>query len=603
MAGGKETPRQKMIGMMYLVLTALLALNVTKEILDAFIAIEKNITNSALIQKENGDRIFDDMEKASTDPKTDASQKQKVAVFLEVIKKIDIKAGKAIETIDAIKIKLLENLGENTEEGKVIDDKILVIKKYNNKEKGLLLPGKYDLSAIKVKDDFDVPMQLLIGSNVEEGMVKGDYAQEGQKLWDALNTFRREITNITATYDLDSMHYNLKLTAGQDINQWKDNDDLDLKITSLLSLKVASKEKKTDGVNEKDIEELRELYKLLSRKEMDDFEIEEGKVQSVHWLGRTFNHAPVVAVLASLSSLQMEILNARTKAIVLLKRKVDVSPFAFDEIKAIVSTSGLNFSPNEVFYTTISLAAYQSSGQLKVNQSSGGGSEVSNANGEVKLKMTAPGSGVKVISGTISAPNAQGVMTSRPYSTKIAVGGRATASLEIADADILYIGYDNKIVPSVSGCDNYSVSGGGAREVAKSKDGRRQWSIRPSSEGYITVVVNGTKGGKNALSFPKKYKCKQFPKPVTLEKTISKSRGGNITAKNSDGAVIAASFTITKIKLLDGFDNPILPGSFISKEKLLRLRVGKEVGVKCWVTNKLTGKTGIEIDGSLLITQ
>ena len=48
MAGGKETPRQKMIGMMYLVLTALLALNVTKEILDAFIAIEKNITNSAL---------------------------------------------------------------------------------------------------------------------------------------------------------------------------------------------------------------------------------------------------------------------------------------------------------------------------------------------------------------------------------------------------------------------------------------------------------------------------------------------------------------------------------------------------------------------------
>ena len=40
MAGGKETPRQKMIGMMYLVLTALLALNVSKQILDAFVAIE-----------------------------------------------------------------------------------------------------------------------------------------------------------------------------------------------------------------------------------------------------------------------------------------------------------------------------------------------------------------------------------------------------------------------------------------------------------------------------------------------------------------------------------------------------------------------------------
>jgi hypothetical protein len=36
MAGYKETPRQKMIAMMYLVLTALLALNVSKQILDAF---------------------------------------------------------------------------------------------------------------------------------------------------------------------------------------------------------------------------------------------------------------------------------------------------------------------------------------------------------------------------------------------------------------------------------------------------------------------------------------------------------------------------------------------------------------------------------------
>jgi hypothetical protein len=48
MAGGKETPRQKMVGMMYLVLTALLALNVSKSILDAFVAIEENTQKSAI---------------------------------------------------------------------------------------------------------------------------------------------------------------------------------------------------------------------------------------------------------------------------------------------------------------------------------------------------------------------------------------------------------------------------------------------------------------------------------------------------------------------------------------------------------------------------
>ena len=37
MGHGKETPRQKMIGLMYLFLTAMLALNVSKEVLNSFI--------------------------------------------------------------------------------------------------------------------------------------------------------------------------------------------------------------------------------------------------------------------------------------------------------------------------------------------------------------------------------------------------------------------------------------------------------------------------------------------------------------------------------------------------------------------------------------
>ena len=40
MSGGNVSPRQKMINMMYLVLTALLALNVSAEILKAFHLVE-----------------------------------------------------------------------------------------------------------------------------------------------------------------------------------------------------------------------------------------------------------------------------------------------------------------------------------------------------------------------------------------------------------------------------------------------------------------------------------------------------------------------------------------------------------------------------------
>jgi gliding motility-associated protein GldM len=70
MSGGKETPRQKMIGMMYLVLTALLALNVSKEILNAFVIIEEglNVTNTNFDGK-NG-MLYSKFDKAMADNKT-----------------------------------------------------------------------------------------------------------------------------------------------------------------------------------------------------------------------------------------------------------------------------------------------------------------------------------------------------------------------------------------------------------------------------------------------------------------------------------------------------------------------------------------------------
>lgn len=46
MAGGKQSPRQKMINLMYLVFIAMLALNMSKEVLQAFGLIEENLSES-----------------------------------------------------------------------------------------------------------------------------------------------------------------------------------------------------------------------------------------------------------------------------------------------------------------------------------------------------------------------------------------------------------------------------------------------------------------------------------------------------------------------------------------------------------------------------
>jgi gliding motility-associated protein GldM len=57
MGGGKETPRQKMIGMMYLVLTALLAMNVSKQILQGYMSVNESLVTSIKNLKENNERV------------------------------------------------------------------------------------------------------------------------------------------------------------------------------------------------------------------------------------------------------------------------------------------------------------------------------------------------------------------------------------------------------------------------------------------------------------------------------------------------------------------------------------------------------------------
>ncbi|MBL7935813.1 MAG: gliding motility protein GldM, partial [Bacteroidia bacterium] len=55
--GGKETPRQKMIGMMYLVLTALLAMNVSKQILQGYLSVNESLVKSKENLTENNTRV------------------------------------------------------------------------------------------------------------------------------------------------------------------------------------------------------------------------------------------------------------------------------------------------------------------------------------------------------------------------------------------------------------------------------------------------------------------------------------------------------------------------------------------------------------------
>jgi len=58
MGHGKETPRQKMIGMMYLVLTAMLAMNVSVEVLDAFVLVDEGLVKTTKNYKVKNKKTY-----------------------------------------------------------------------------------------------------------------------------------------------------------------------------------------------------------------------------------------------------------------------------------------------------------------------------------------------------------------------------------------------------------------------------------------------------------------------------------------------------------------------------------------------------------------
>jgi len=134
MAGYKETPRQKMIGMMYLVLTALLALNVSKEILSAFVVVNESleVTNQNFGKKV--DQSMDLFKKAYLAAPEKVGEKYKKAQQAQEYSK------KMVEYINKLRFDLIEKVEGP---GK----------------------GKIKLSEVGAKDNYDIPTTFFIGQN------------------------------------------------------------------------------------------------------------------------------------------------------------------------------------------------------------------------------------------------------------------------------------------------------------------------------------------------------------------------------------------------------------------------------------------------------
>jgi hypothetical protein len=585
MAGGKETPRQKMIGMMYLVLTALLALNVSKQILDAFVAIEENIQRGSITQLERGNAAKSALIEEISSTAKDESGKakiEKIKKYLGMIEKIDKEAGSLIKYIDDIKLEIMEKANEDVKTVKADDEKVIVWKKYDPKFP--LQPTRLNLMAVQAKDQFDIPMHEIVGSEI----TKLDPTKHGVKLWKQYNGFRKFIVEQTGTYrEGEKNNWKVKVT---DINDNMPNIKLQEKIAKMIN-------SKSNKVNPEDTEVLLGLYQELTKIEFADHH----EQKNIHWLGRTFDHAPMVGALASLSSMQNEILSARAKAVNLLKSKVTVGEFSFNKIQELVSGPGVATEGEEI-ELKVTMAAYDSDNNPEVTSSQG---SVVVTDGIGIIKARASGSGEMNLSGTVMIRNKSGVEYPRPWSWKVAIA-KPQGSISLPEMSVLYKGWNNKVVPVVAGMVSSDITVNGGTKTKASwtdADGNKYNGFYVNITGpskFVTITLSGKdKDGKSKSFGTFKYKVKPFPSAQLQGTTISKTTGFKaVVSLGPDSPFTGVGFTVIGGEVSIGNETIPFSGDRVPSSVVAKIKAGKKIAID--VTYKRTGTATPSIASGVL---
>ncbi len=169
MAQGKLSPRQRMINMMYLVLTALLALNVSKEIINAFVTVNDSLEISNMNAEDKNKLTYAAFDRAmQIDPKKYGG----VNSNAQNIKKASDEMVTYLQNIEDTLIRLADGL--------------------KPEEK---TPALRDM---ELKDNWDIPTMIMCGS---ENDGKGKKASEvKQKIEDLKATL---LKNLPSQYQAD----------------------------------------------------------------------------------------------------------------------------------------------------------------------------------------------------------------------------------------------------------------------------------------------------------------------------------------------------------------------------------------------------------------
>ncbi|MFA5781189.1 MAG: gliding motility protein GldM, partial [Bacteroidales bacterium] len=445
MAGYKETPRQKMIGMIYLVLTALLALNVSKDILNAFVIVNQGLVTSQENTSDKNNLIYTNFQKAYM------NNPNKVKPFLDKA----FKAQKYSQELSKYISDLRTQIIAFTEFG--------VKDKSKNPEKWGIA-DTIKLSDVEAKDNYDKPMQILIG-HTEDGS-----AGEGMILKTKLETFKKNMLAL-----LDSK---------------KDRDAAE----------------KSFPINTEDA-----------------YSYTEEKVEN--WVMRNFYRTVLAADVALLNKFLIDVKTVEGDIIAKLYSSVEAGDFKFDKVVAKVVPKSNYILLGSEYEAQIFVAAYDSKKNPEILIGSGIDTVTGEKVGADVITLDkfeegmgiykVPGSGIgeKKYSGVINVITPYGETKAYPFKSEYVVG-QPSATVSADKMNVFYIGVENPVTISVPGVANVNVHASMTAGTLTPSGGGKYIVTVAAGPPNTTVNVSANIGGRVTPMGNSLFRIKKVPNPV-----------------------------------------------------------------------------------------
>ena len=455
-----------MIGMMYLVLTALLAMNISKEVLNGFVKVENGLHKTDLtIQGKARETMLDFEAKYLQD-------QQKVKPYYDAAKDVTAKADALHDHITQLKGRILAVASGERAVVEAGGDLSKYIARNGMTQKDTVLSIQY----LEKKDEYTEITGYLVGPDA--GTPKtGEYT--ASDLREKLEAFRDELKAVSFT---DFVGNDFEVPQG--------------------------------------------LKSSLDQTFVYPKEMEDGK--EVLWEAANFYDVPVAAVIPILSKLQVDVENAKANMLTELIAGIEGKSFKFTNLMPLVVPESNYILRGDSFRADVLMAAFDATispdmyvddrpfdGRDSTMLAYEGRDALTIEGGLGKLRISTKGMplGDKNYKGLIRYQNPDGSMGDYPFYTPSFSVAEPALVVSPTKMNVFYRGVPNPVEVSVPGVnsDDLEVRITGGHRIKPDGD---NFIVEPGEGKEATITVTATLPDGSKKTLPgRDFRVKRIPNP------------------------------------------------------------------------------------------